>query len=151
MRRREQGSRLVTQEPSEGPSPPSDCQQYLTGNSHEVQRLLFDEHLGVPGGNSAQRLVPASSAFQADVARGSMCRPLPLRAGPITNHLMAGTARGHISGGLTRYLLLRTVSRLPSLGDQTTVEDVEDALQGIRWKQQFRHRSLLHAARVSHL
>ena len=42
---------------------------------------------GAPGGKSAQRLRPASSAFQALVASGSMCRPEPLRAGPSTSHL----------------------------------------------------------------
>ena len=45
---------------------------------------------GVPGGNRAQRLCPAASAFQALVASGSTWRALPLRAGPITNHLLAG-------------------------------------------------------------
>ena len=41
----------------------------------------------VPGGKRAQRLWPTRRAFQALVARGSTCSPLPLRAGPITNHL----------------------------------------------------------------
>jgi hypothetical protein len=53
---------------------------------------------GVPGGNSAQRLWPASSAFQALVARGSMCSPLPLRAGPMTTHLRGKRRMGGREG-----------------------------------------------------
>lgn len=51
--------------------------------------------LGVAGGNKAQRLVPLMRAFQALVAKGSMCSPLPLRAGPITNHLQGPPTAAH--------------------------------------------------------
>jgi len=54
---------------------------------------------GVSGGKSAQRLCPLMSAFQALVANGSTCSPVPLRAGPITNHLQAGRQAGRQAGG----------------------------------------------------
>ena len=55
----------------------------------------------VPGGNRAHRLWPTSRAFQALVARGSTWRPLPLRAGPITNHLQRNRAnQGSATKGL---------------------------------------------------
>jgi len=42
----------------------------------------------VPGGNKTHRLCPCTRAFQAEVAKGSMCSPDPLLAGPMTNHLL---------------------------------------------------------------
>ena len=63
-------------------------------NPLNVDALSYTR-LGVPGGKRAQRLVPNSNAFQAHVARGSMCRPLPERAGPITNHLFKEECRVH--------------------------------------------------------
>ncbi len=47
--------------------------------------------LGVPGGNRHHLLCPLSSVFHADVARGSMCRHEPERAGPMTTHLCTHT------------------------------------------------------------
>ena len=43
--------------------------------------------LDVPGGNRAQRLRPASSAFHAAVARGSTWRLDPDLGGPMTSQL----------------------------------------------------------------
>ena len=36
-------------------------------------------------GTAGKALAPISSAFHADVASGSTCTPLPLRAGPSTS------------------------------------------------------------------
>lgn len=49
--------------------------------------VLYPGKDNAPGGKSTHRLCPCKRAFQAEVARGSTCRPEPLRAGPITNHL----------------------------------------------------------------
>jgi hypothetical protein len=63
-----------------------DPKQAAYGGRIDANRNAY---LGVPGGNKAQRFVPVIKAFQALVAKGSMWRPLPLRAEPMTNHLCA--------------------------------------------------------------
>jgi hypothetical protein len=46
--------------------------------------------LGVSGGKMHQRLRPEMSAFHADVARGSMCMPVPDLGGPMRNQRYGG-------------------------------------------------------------
>lgn len=62
------------------------CKNIVGGRKLEAVSAVLTS-FGVSGGNNAQRLCPYSSAFHALVANGSTCSPVPLRAGPITNHL----------------------------------------------------------------
>lgn len=67
------------------------CENQLTASLSSPGSLGRTTSLGVPGGNRTHRLRPWSNAFHADVARGSICRPEPLRGGPMTIHLHDST------------------------------------------------------------